>query len=321
MTSYLPPGYASEVTTQQQQQQQSQPTQKNTTNVYDTKAEASSKEAAPTMLTDRDKVESEINKKWKQATWGQAFCRGLQVVVAEAMACTTFAVVSIGAGTFGFGPLASAVLDFFLVILVVSKFTRENVGHLDPCVTIMLAAVGKIGLPWFFSIAYILGQTIGWTLGTLFVWALIPGNDSSLLSVPEVGAGWTPGQAFGAEMIGSVLIFSTLLYLVMSDGDLNYYEQTSGKKATSFVLGVASAKAVTNLLLSPISGASCNWFRYFFPAAMASNFDSSNWWLYFIAPALATIFVIGWWFLYNWLDNAAYQHAKEKYSRQKYKRV
>lgn len=319
--SYLPPGYVPDTLAPQPTQKSTTLPETTTTTTGTTKAEASSKEASPTMLTDRDKVESEMNKKWKQATWGQVFCRGLQVVIAEAMACTTFAVVSIGAGSMGFGHLASAILDFFLVILVVSKFTRENAGHLDPCVTIMLVAVGKIGLPWFYSIAYILGQTIGWALGTLFVWALIPGNDRTLLSVPEVGAGWTPGQAFGAEMIGSVLIFSTLLYLVMSDGDLNYYEQTSGKKATSFVLGMASAKSITNLLLAPISGSSCNWYRYFFPAAMASNFDSSNWWLYFIAPALATIFVIGWWFLYNWLDNAAYQHAKEKYHRQKYKRM
>lgn len=309
----LPPGYV--------QQSTSQLNNNNNNMQQNAKMEAAAQPSPGTLLTERDRAERFEDDKWKTATWGQTLCRGLQVMFAEALACAICAFLSQMAAATGLCRLSTALLEFFITVLIISRFTRENAGHLDPCVTAMLTIVGKIGLPWIYCLAYFIAQPIGWVLGTLFVWAITPGNDRSLgLGTPIVlGVGYTPGQSFAMEILGCCILFGTILHLVMADGDLNYYEQTSGKRGASFIFAVAAAKTAITFVGIPISGSSFGWYRYFFPAVISGTIDSSNWWISFVAPPIALIFVLSWWFLYNWIDNAAYQHAKE--SKKKYKTI
>lgn len=274
----------------------------------------------------RDSDEAEVREAWKNATWGQTFCRLLQIWGAEVVCCTVYYFLSEMLVATNLGRIGVALGEGFLIYVLLSWWTREHAGHISPITTIVLAIVGGLRpLPWIFMLAYILAQPVGSIIGTLMVWALTPGNDRSLgLGTAGLGFGFSPGQALGAETFACFIFYLALIFIITSFGELNYYEQMNkGKTAMKFPLTMGMLKLVLVFAVGPISGANLNWYRYFFPAVISGTIDTSNWWVWFFGPVFGAAAAIIFYYLYNWVDNAAFFHVKlgKVAYRTKHKRV
>ena len=165
-------------------------------------------------------------------------------------------------------------LAFGLALLIgVYAFAHVSGGHINPAVTLGLAAIAKF--PWRAVPIYLIAQFAGAVLASLAIWALF--GDGVRTGAPHLGA-TVPGEGFGdgsvllAEFIATFLLLIVVLALGL--------DERSEQPAVGMAIGLTVTVAI--LAIGPISGGSLNPARSLGPALVSGEFTGL--WLYFLGP-------------------------------------
>jgi hypothetical protein len=268
-------------------------------------------------LSERAKVEDIEEYNLRDSTYLQLWCRALVTFFAEFGACFIYYLVVLTAKMTGASLSTHGWVECAAFVGVASFAVRENAGHLDPVITVLLLVCGRYGLPWYFCVAHFLGQAVAAITACLFVWAMTPGFDRTLgLGMEDLAPAYTPGQGLCAVLMGCFALYTVFLWIVNAADERNYYEQMGAnfKHNTVFSLACGLTHLAVALCFGPIAGSYFNWYLYFFPAIM-SGANMANWWIWFVGPMAAGIFTLAFYYLYHWVSNMAFKSARSVHLR------
>jgi glycerol uptake facilitator-like aquaporin len=200
-------------------------------------------------------------------------------------AAGTALLVAIGTGSIvesartGEIPLLGLTLAWFLAVLIpISLFIRRSGAHLNPAVTLALAASGRIA--WSEVPFYILGQVAGALLGSGFVLVAM-GNFGNLGStVPAQG---DVLRAFPAELAFTAALVSAVFLL----SDLG-----EGRRRWRIFLP-PTVVAFATYVIGPWTGSSLNPARTLAPAILSGTY--TDLWVYLMAAPLGALIVAAAW--------------------------
>jgi MIP family channel proteins len=199
-----------------------------------------------------------------------------RALAAEALG--TFALVFFGCGAIvvdaergGLGHVGVSLVFGLVVLAMVAALGRVSGAHINPAVTVALAARGRFA--WMAVPGYLAAQVAGAVLAAVVLRA-------SLGNVADLGA-TQPSGSDGQSFVWEVVMTAALLVVVVS--------VVSDVRATA--MGAAAAIggtiALASLVGGPISGASLNPARSFGPAVVSG--DLSALWVYLTAPFLGAL--------------------------------
>ncbi|HEY0007769.1 MAG TPA: MIP family channel protein [Tepidisphaeraceae bacterium] len=172
--------------------------------------------------------------------------------------------------------LAVALAFGLALVALVSALGHVSGAHLNPAVTLGLAATGKF--PLRFVPAYLIAQLVGAIAAALAVWAIFghAGRDLAALGATAPAQHVTLLQAFLAEM----LITFFLVFIVMSVAT-----DSRSPAAAGPAVGFALAAAI--LIGGPVTGGAVNPARALGPMIVAGTFTAA--WVYILAPILGGV--------------------------------
>jgi MIP family channel proteins len=208
----------------------------------------------------------------------------LGAVTAEVIG--TFVLVFVGAGTVVGVTLAApdapanvtaiAVAFGLAVLVVVYAFGHVSGAHINPTVTIGLAAVRRF--PWRAVPVYLVAQFVGAILAALTVWALFgdPGRDEALLGATAPGE-----RGAGVAFLAEVILGFLLVVVVLATAT----DRRATPAAAGLAIGLLIAAGIYVTLT--VSGGSFNAARSLGPMIVAGEFP--GWGVYLIAPALGGV--------------------------------
>lgn len=187
----------------------------------------------------------------------------------------TFALVFFGCGAIvvdaqqgGLGHVGISFAFGFVVMAMVYAFAHVSGAHINPAVTLALAARGRF--PWPAVAPYVGAQLAGAVLAAVFLRA-------SLGDVADLGT-TRPSGSDGQSFVWEVVLTATLLVVIVS--------ATSGAPAAVWgaALAIGGTIALASLVGGPISGASLNPARSLGPALVSGELNAL--WIYLTAPVL-----------------------------------
>ncbi|HWC25082.1 MAG TPA: aquaporin [Solirubrobacteraceae bacterium] len=181
-----------------------------------------------------------------------------------------------------------ALAHAFVLMMIVATIGAASGAHVNPAVTIALAALRKIA-PADAAI-YVVVQLAGAILAVLVVKLLIQDGsaDAASFGAPAVAQNFLDGSA-AAGFLGELLGAFALMWAIM--GVL--VNPAAAKEWAPLVVGATLGLAV--MALAPMTGASLNPARAFGPALIATNFGEGATFVFVyvagpIAGALAAAF-------------------------------
>ncbi|MCI4335825.1 MAG: aquaporin family protein [Thermoplasmata archaeon] len=189
----------------------------------------------------------------------------------------TAAIVE-GARLGGVAQWALAIAWFAAVLVPMLLFFELSGAHLNPAVTLALAASGRMG--WRDVPAYVLGQLGGAFLASAIVWAAF--GDRAHLGATLPGQGGVIA-AFGVEVVGTV----ALVIAVFAIADHGAGARRWRLLLPPTVVGLAT------YLIGPVSGSSLNPARTIAPAVFSGTY--TDLWVYLLAvPLGALVGAVSW---------------------------
>lgn len=191
----------------------------------------------------------------------------------------TAVAATLGKETGGSPPdsLAIALAFGFVLAAMVGALGGISGAHLNPAVTIGLAAIRKFS--WRAVPVYLAFQLAGAVLGALATWATFGGaaRSTAKLGTPVPSEGISDGRAFLIEaLITFLLVF--VIIAVTSD-------RRAANATASISIGFALVSAV--LIGGPSTGGAVNPVRALGPEIVSGTFTS--FWVYLLAPVLGGI--------------------------------
>lgn len=166
------------------------------------------------------------------------------------------------------GSAAIGIAFGFGIAAAVYAFGHISGAHLNPAVTLGLAATGRF--PASAVPAYIVAQLAGAVLAALTVAALFPPNEALVLGAS------LPAAGNGIALLAEAVITFILLVVVLATTRGERESTTSA----ALPIGLTVAAGVTALL--SISGGSFNPARSLGPMLVALDFP--GWWVYLVGP-------------------------------------
>ena len=194
------------------------------------------------------------------------------------------AALVVGEGALDYAGLGMIALAFGLVVaLVIYAFGATSGAHINPAVTVVLAATGRF--PWRDVGPYVIAQLVGALLGGLLVVGAFGTRAVDLGNAGGVafGDGVTYPQAIVAEALGTFLLVLTIMALAVD------------RRAPNGWAGWLIGLSVTCLVLvfGPLTGAAVNPARAFGPNATAALFGGDVDWTqfpaYVVGPLLGAL--------------------------------
>ncbi|MGY1844416.1 MIP/aquaporin family protein [Modestobacter sp. SYSU DS0875] len=185
------------------------------------------------------------------------------------------------AGTAGGEPVlditAVSVAFAFAVLAAVYVTGPISGGHLNPAVTVALAAVRRF--PWRAVPAYVVAQLLGAVLAALTNWALFGGRARADLLLGAT----TPGdRGAGVALLAEIALTLALLLTVMATAiGRNSVGPLSTGLAIGFVVGAGIFTTIN------VSGGSFNPVRTLGPMIVAGAFP--GWWVYVVGPLVGAV--------------------------------
>uniref|UniRef100_A0A7I4YTH9 Major intrinsic protein domain containing protein n=1 Tax=Haemonchus contortus TaxID=6289 RepID=A0A7I4YTH9_HAECO len=187
------------------------------------------------------------------------------------------------------GVLHAAITHGVAIFVLVSCFAHISGGHVNPAVTIGLAAAGKI--PPLDALLYVVSQLCGGTVGALFVRGVLSYEQyvsiqgGATLCAPETP--WFQGLI--AEVLTTMFLVQTVL--------------TTAVDASTVLapLAIGFTVLMDIMAVGAISGASMNPARSFGPnivamvfmhSKIASNFWTLHW-IYYVGPIFGALLAAG----------------------------
>lgn len=173
--------------------------------------------------------------------------------------------------------LATPLAFGLALLVVVASIGHVSGGHVNPAVTLGLAATGRF--PWRYVPAYVVAQLVGAVLGALATWAThgSAGREEGNLAATIPGADVGAGQAVLVE----ALVTFVLVFVVVS------VATDERAQAGLAPVAVGAALAVGVLVAGPITGGAVNPVRALGPALVAGEFTGL--WIYLVGPLLGGV--------------------------------
>ena len=203
---------------------------------------------------------------------------GTFILVFAGTAVAVGAVLSRPTAGGAYDSLAVALAFGLALAVVVSSVGHVSGAHVNPAVTLGMAAAGKF--PWRFTPIYIAAQLAGAVLAALATWLTFGGagarSEASLAATyPARGVGDL--QAFAVE----VLITFVLVFVVMA--------VATDERAPAAIAPVAVgfALAVGVFIAGPVTGGAVNPARALGPMLVAGDLTSV--WLYILGPIVGGV--------------------------------
>jgi glycerol uptake facilitator protein len=193
------------------------------------------------------------------------------------------AALTLGGGDLDYAGLGMVAITFALAIaLAVYAFGNTSGAHLNPAVTVSLAAVGRF--PWSEVPAYIGAQLAGGVVGAALIWATFGGDAVDLgMGQTSIADGTNYLQAIIAEAIGTYLLVTAIMALAVD-------KRAPGGWA-GLMIGLSVAAAI--LVIGPLTGGSLNPARTFGPLLVNTIGGGDTFWgdlaAYVIGPVLGGV--------------------------------
>ncbi|KAA0970461.1 aquaporin Z [Aureimonas fodinaquatilis] len=204
------------------------------------------------------------------------------------------AVISAGVPELGIGFLGVALAFGLTVVTMAYAIGHVSGCHLNPAVTIGLAAGGRF--PPGQIAPYIISQVVGAVIAAALLYAIASGsasfNPAGGFAANGYGehspGGYSLGSAFAIELV----LTAAFLFVIMGS--------THGRAPAGFApLAIGLALTLIHLISIPITNTSVNPARSTGPALFAGSWAIGQLWLFWLAPiiggALGGI-------LYRWLS-------------------
>jgi MIP family channel proteins len=173
--------------------------------------------------------------------------------------------------------LAVALAFGLALAAVVASVGHVSGAHVNPAVTLGMAAVGKF--PWNYAPVYIGAQLVGAVLAALATWFTFggPGRSEAKLAATYPAQGVGDLQAFLVE----ILITFILVFVVMA--------VATDERAPAAIapIAVGFALAVGVFIAGPVTGGSVNPARSLGPMVVAGDLTSV--WLYILGPIIGGV--------------------------------
>lgn len=173
--------------------------------------------------------------------------------------------------------LAIALAFGLALVALVNALGHVSGAHLNPAVTLALAATGKF--PWRYVAAYVVAQLVGAVLASLTVWLTYgdAARDSASLAATLPGGGVS---TLTVLVIETIVTFFLVLTIVSVATDERVPKATAG-------LTVGFTLAVCVLIAGPLSGGAVNPARALGPMIVSGDFDGA--WAYVLGPILGGV--------------------------------
>ena len=203
---------------------------------------------------------------------------GTFILIFTGCAVATAAILqSSTAGPLSYNSLAVALAFGLALTVVVAAIGHVSGAHVNPAVTLGLAATNKF--PWPYVPIYIGAQLLGAILGAMAVWITY---GQTAREFAELAATF-PVEGVGdlRAFLVEVLVTFILVFVVIS--------VATDERAPAGVapLAVGFALACGVLIAGPVTGGSLNPARTLGPMIVAGRFDAV--WVYLLAPIVGAV--------------------------------
>jgi glycerol uptake facilitator protein len=188
------------------------------------------------------------------------------------------AALRLGAGGLDYAGLGMVAFAFaFAVAVAIYAFGTTSGAHINPAVTVSLAATGRF--PWGEVPAYVIAQLVGATAGAALIVAAFGSEAVDFgTGVTTLADDVTYVQGIVAEAIGTFLLVTAVMALAV--------DSRAPAGWAGFMIGLAVAAAI--LLIGPLTGASLNPARTFGPLLVTTIGGGDTQWgdlpLYIVGP-------------------------------------
>src|SRR4051794_12658231 len=161
---------------------------------------------------------------------------------------SVIAALTVGSGKVDYAALGMTSIVFGLALaLAIYAFGETSGAHINPAVTISLAAVGRF--PWSDVPAYIGAQIVGATAGAGLIVGAFGGHAVDLgTGATVIADGTSYLQAIVAETIATYLLLTAIMALAV--------DKRAPAGWAGFMIGLALTAAI--LLIGPLTGGSLN---------------------------------------------------------------
>lgn len=190
------------------------------------------------------------------------------------------AALTLGNGRLDYAGLGMVAITFALAIaLAIYAFGTTSGAHLNPAVTVSLAAVRRF--PWSEVPAYVVAQLAGGLAGAALIVASF-GREAVDLGTGQtsIATGTSYGQAIVAEAVGTFLLLTAIMALAVD-------RRAPGGWA-GLMIGLSVAAAI--LVIGPLTGGSLNPARTFGPLLVGTIGDGPTHWsdfpAYIVGPLI-----------------------------------
>ncbi|MBA2644199.1 MAG: aquaporin family protein [Solirubrobacterales bacterium] len=190
------------------------------------------------------------------------------------------AALTVGGGELDYAGLGMIALSFGLIVaVVIYAFGTTSGAHINPAVSITLAAVGRF--PWREVPLYVVAQVIGAIVGAALL-ALAFGDAAIDLGLGQtaVSEGVSIPQAIVAEAVATFVLVTAIMGLAV--------DRRAPAGWAGLMIGLAVTVAI--LVVAPLTGASLNPARTLGPLVVATVGGGETAWsdlpVYLVGPVL-----------------------------------
>ena len=201
----------------------------------------------------------------------------------------TFMLTFIGAGagalagTNGGGIVAVAIAHGVALMVIIYALGSISGAHVNPAVTISLAATGKVG--WDQAAFYIVAQFLGAAVAAyLLAYVVGPSADVG-------GLGATVGSLTATDSVKTIVVEAVLTFFLVT---AVYASGVVGKNGNMAGVAIGFVLLMDILMGGALTGASMNPARTFGPALATGHLDYL--WMYIVGPVAGGLVAA---FLYN----------------------
>lgn len=201
------------------------------------------------------------------------------------MGCGSVVLANLLMGPHGIGLVGISFAFGFSLLAMAYAIGSISGCHINPAVSISMLAAGKMKAKD--TVAYIIAQCIGATIGAAVLYMIAIGNPNYSLAAYGLGQnGYDNASPGGFSLISAFTaeVVLTFIFLLVIHG-------STGEKAPKGFAGISVGLSLVliHLVGIPITGTSVNPARSLGPALIVGGTALSQLWLFWVAPIIGAL--------------------------------